>query len=137
MLVTLNWMRSYRYCKEMNRHWSVSIHLDTDQKTIRNNLRRTSFNWWSTLYWVSIDHFYSWWNQRTSFEIFLIFDSGFYLYQSTFAVSQLENQFNQQTIYSFESRSIKFGRFAVRAISIFANRQILAISIIASLWMLN
>jgi hypothetical protein len=48
MLFT-NWMRSYRYRREMNRHWSVSIHLDTDQKTIKDNLRRTSFDWWSIL----------------------------------------------------------------------------------------
>jgi hypothetical protein len=34
-----------------------SLHLDTDQETIRNNLRRTSFDWWPTLYWASIDHF--------------------------------------------------------------------------------
>jgi hypothetical protein len=116
-----------------------SLHLDTDQKTIRDNLRRTSFDWWSTLCWVSIDHFYSWWNQRSSFEIFLIFDSDFYLYQSTLAASQPENEFDLQAIYSFEPRPTKFvplrsqsnprslqatkplqNRFAVGATSIFA-----------------
>jgi hypothetical protein len=126
MLVTLNWMRSYSYRREMNRHWSVSIHLDTDQKIIKNNLRRTSFGWWSTLCWVSIDHFYSWWNQRSSFAIFLIFDSDFYLYQSTFAALQLESEFDQQTIYSFETRSIKFVSFRSQSNPDLASHQTLA-----------
>jgi hypothetical protein len=104
-----------------------SLHLNTDQKTIRDNLRRTSFDWWSTLCWVSIDHFYSWWNQRSSFEIFFIFDSGFYLYQSTLAVSQFESEFDQQTIYCFESRSIKFVSLRSQStLSTFASRWILA-----------
>jgi hypothetical protein len=36
MLATLNWMRSYRYRKEMNRHWSISTfrHRSEDDKTI-------------------------------------------------------------------------------------------------------
>jgi hypothetical protein len=35
------------------------LHLDTDQKTIRDNLRRTNFDRWSTLCWVSIDYFFT------------------------------------------------------------------------------
>jgi hypothetical protein len=106
MLATLNWMRSYRYRKEMNRHWSVSTsrHRSEDDKTICEE--RILID--DLFFWISIDHFYSWWNQRSSFEIFLIFDSDFYLYQSTLAASQFESEFDQQTIYSFESRSINF-----------------------------
>ncbi len=80
-----------------------SLHLDTDQKTIRDNLRRTNFDWWFTLCWVSIDHFYSWWNQRSSSEIFLIFDSDFYLYQSTLAALQLESGLNSSDLFFWTS----------------------------------
>jgi hypothetical protein len=58
-----------------------SLHLDTDQETVRDNLRRTGFDWWSILLNL-IDHSYSWWNQRSSSGIFLIFDSDFYLFIS-------------------------------------------------------
>jgi hypothetical protein len=39
MLATLNWMRSYRYRREINRHWLISTHLDTDQKTIKQSAK--------------------------------------------------------------------------------------------------
>jgi hypothetical protein len=48
-MLFINWMKSYRYRREINRHWSVSTHLYTDQKTIRDNLRRTGFDWWFIL----------------------------------------------------------------------------------------
>ncbi len=121
MLFT-NWMKSYRYRREMNRHWSVSIHLDTNQKTIKDNLRRTSFDWWSILLNL-IDHFYSWWNQWSSFEICLIFDSDFYLFISLSSLSRSPrtNLISRRSILLnlVQSNSC---RFAVRANLILASR---------------
>jgi hypothetical protein len=113
MLFT-NWMRSYPYRREMNRHWSVSTsrHRSEDDKTICEERALID----DLLFWVSIDHFYSWWNQRSSSEIFLIFDSDFYLYQFTLAALQLESELNSSDLFfwiSFQSNSC---RFAVRAI---------------------
>jgi hypothetical protein len=112
-----------------------STHRSEDDKTIceERALIDDLFLWISSIIFIRDeirDHFS---------RFFLIFDSDFYLYQSILAVSQLENEFDQQTIYSFESRSIKFvslrsqsnsrflqvikllqNRFAIRTNSIFA-----------------
>jgi hypothetical protein len=105
MLFT-NWMGSYPYRREVNRHWSVSTprHRSGDGKTICEERALIG----DLFFWTSPDHFYPWWNQRSSFGIFLIFDSDFYLYQSILAAPQSENEFDQQAIYSFEPRPTKF-----------------------------
>jgi hypothetical protein len=120
-------MRSYRYRRKMNRHWliSTSKHRSEDDKTICG--KRILID--DLLFAESQSIIFRlWWNQRSSFEIFLIFDSDFYLYQSILAALQFESEFDQQTVYSFESRSIKFVPLRSQSNLDLASHQTFAIS---------
>ncbi len=109
-----------------------SQHLDTDQKTIRDNLRRTSFDWWSILL-----------NLNRSFllvmKLEIIFRDFFYIWFRFLSLSiysrclQFESELNSNDLFfwiSFQSNSC---RFAVRAIFDFCKHQILAKSLRNSL----
>jgi hypothetical protein len=99
-MLFINWMRSYRYREEINRHWSIFTfkHKSEDDKTIceERALIDDLFFWISSIVFTRDEIK----NHLSRF--FLIFDSDFYLYQSTFAVCSSKANWIQ-TIYSFES----------------------------------
>jgi hypothetical protein len=117
MLFT-NWMRSYRYRREMNRHWSVSTprHRSEDDKTIceEQTLIDDLFFWISSIIFTRDeirDHLS---------RFFLIFDSDFYLFISLLSLprSPRTNLISRRSILLNLAQSNSC-RFAVRALSDF------------------